>query len=46
MTRITRLSTMKVTRTTRFVLLYYIDIDTHIHTNFSNALIFYTKAPS
>jgi len=26
MTRITRLSIMKVTRTTRFVLLYYIDI--------------------
>jgi len=46
MTRITRLSIMKVTRTTRFVLLYYTDIDTLSHTNFSNVLIFYTKAPS
>jgi len=46
MTRITRLSIMKVTRITRFELFYYTDIDTHIHTNFSNALIFYTKAPS
>jgi len=32
MTRITRLSIMKVTRTTRFILLYYIDIaHTHSH---------------
>jgi len=46
MTRITRLSIMKMTRTTRFVLLYYTDIDTYIRTNFFNALIFYTKALS
>jgi len=35
---------MKVTRTTHFVLLYYTDIThSHIRTNFSFALIFYTK---
>jgi len=40
------MSIMKVTKITCFVLINYTDIDTHIHTNFSNVLIFYTKAPS
>jgi len=38
MTRITWLSVMKVTKTTRFVLLYYIDI-AHICTNFHDRAV-------
>jgi len=39
MTRVTRLSIMKVTRTTRFVLLYYTDIAHTIRTNFHDRTV-------